>query len=147
MKVLKTILFGTDFTGNSHAAFECALTLASLSGAKLHVLHVIGELADHRRSMIQPEAFEIMEKEVERHAIEEMQAFCKRHLGGILHSSEVVLGIPFQQLIKRAEEIGADMIVIGTHGQMPLENVLVGSTAERVVRRSRIPVLTVRAPE
>lgn len=147
MKELKTILFGTDFTDNSRAAFDYALTLASLSGAKLHVLHVIGELVDQRRSMIQPEAFELLEKEVEIHAVKEMNAFCKTHLAEVPHSSEVVLGVPFQQIIKRAEEIKADLIVIGTHGHMPLENVLVGSTAERVVRRSKIAVLTVRATE
>jgi nucleotide-binding universal stress UspA family protein len=147
MKELKTILYGTDFTASSAAAFEYALTLTRLSGAKMHLLHVIGELADKRRSMIQPEAFELMEKEVELHAFKEMANFCKKHLNNVPHSSEVVLGVPFQQIIKRAEEIKADLIVIGTHGHMPLENVLVGSTAERVVRRSKIPVLTVRAPE
>lgn len=146
MKELKTILFGADFTDNSVAAFDYALTLARLSGAQLHVLHVIGELADWRRSMIQPESFELMEKEVEIHAVKEMKAFCGKHLTGVPHSSEVVLGVPFQLIIKRAEEIKADLIVIGTHGHMPLENVLMGSTAERVVRRSKIPVLTVRAP-
>jgi nucleotide-binding universal stress UspA family protein len=145
MKELKTILFGADFTDNSAAALDYALTLASLSGARIHLLHVIGELADWRRSMIQPQAFELMEKEVEIHAVKEMKSFCEKHLAGIPHSSEVVLGVPFQQIIKRAEEIKADLIVIGTHGHMPLENVLVGSTAERVVHRSKIAVLTVRA--
>jgi nucleotide-binding universal stress UspA family protein len=146
MKELKTILFGADFTDNSDAAFDYALTLANLSGARLHVLHVIGELADWRRSMIQPEAFEVMEKEVEIHAVKEMKAFCGKHLAGVPHSSEVVLGVPFQLIIQRAEEIRADLIVIGTHGHTPLENILLGSTAERVVRRSKVPVLTVRAP-
>jgi nucleotide-binding universal stress UspA family protein len=147
MKELKTILCGIDFTDSSYNAFEYALTLATMAGAKLHLLHVIGELADHRRSMIQPEAFELLEKEVEIHAFQEMKAFCKKHLEGVPHNSEVVLGVPFQQIIQRAESIKADLIVIGTHGHMPLENVLVGSTAERVVRRSKVPVLTVRSKE
>jgi nucleotide-binding universal stress UspA family protein len=147
MKELKTILFGADFTDSSKVALDYALTLVRLSGAKLHALHVIGELADQRRSRIQPETFELMEKEVEIHAIQEMKAFCNEHLAGIPHSSEVVLGVPFVQIIKRAEEIKADLIVIGTHSQTPLENMLMGSTAERVVRRSKIAVLTVRTTE
>jgi nucleotide-binding universal stress UspA family protein len=147
MNRLQTILFGADFTDNSRAALDYAVTLAKLAGARLHVLHVIGELADQRRSRIQPETFELMVKEVEIHAIQEMKSFCATHLAGIPHSSEVVLGVPYQQIIERAEGVNADLIVIGTHGHTPLETFLVGSTAERVVRRSKIAVLTVRAPE
>jgi nucleotide-binding universal stress UspA family protein len=145
VKQIKKILYGTDFTERSELAFDYAETLARLAGAELHILHVIGELADRRRGMILPEAFEILEREVEVQAVKEMKNFCRKRLKGISYTTEVVLGIPFQQIIRSAQEIKADLIVIGTHGQMALEHVLVGSTAERVVRRSEIPVLTVRA--
>jgi nucleotide-binding universal stress UspA family protein len=145
VKKISRILYGTDFTERSELAFDYAETLARLAGAELHILHVIGELADRRRGMILPEAFEILEREVEVQAVKEMKNFCRKRLKGISYTTEVVLGIPFQQIIRSAQEIKADLIVIGTHGQMALEHVLVGSTAERVVRRSEIPVLTVRA--
>jgi nucleotide-binding universal stress UspA family protein len=145
MKQIKKILYGTDLTERSEPAFRYAETLARLAGAELHVLHVIGELADRRRSLIPPEHFEILEKEVEVHAVKEMEAFCEEKIQGIRYTTEVAVGIPFQEILRCAREIGADLIVIGTHSQMALEHVLVGSTAERVVRRSEIPVLTVRA--
>jgi nucleotide-binding universal stress UspA family protein len=145
MKQIKKILYGTDLTERSEPAFRYAETLAKLAGAELHILHVIGEMADRRRTLIPQEHFEILEKEVEVHAVKEMEDFCRKNIEGIRYTSEVAVGVPFQKILQRAREIRADIIVIGTHGQMALEHVLVGSTAERVVRRSEIPVLTVRA--
>jgi nucleotide-binding universal stress UspA family protein len=59
----------------------------------------------------------------------------------------VVPGIPYDEIIKKAEEINADLIVVGTHGRTGLDHVLFGSTAEKVVRKSTIPVMTIRIKE
>lgn len=148
MKTIKRILYATDFSESSMPASDYTLTLAELAGAEVHVLHVIGEFADQRKSMIQPEAMALLEREVEVHAVKEMEAFCRdRFDGEIAYTTEVVLGIPFQEIIKKACEIAADLIVVGTHGRTGLEHVIVGSTAERLVRRSPVPVLTVRGQE
>jgi len=148
MKTIRKILYATDFSESSAPASDYALTLAKLAGAEVHVLHVIGEFADQRKSMIQPEAMAMLEREVEVHAVKEMEAFCKaRFAGRTAYTTEVVLGIPFQEIIKKARDIAADLIVVGTHGRTGLEHVIVGSTAERLVRRSPIPVLTVRCQE
>ena len=56
-------------------------------------------------------------------------------------------GIPYDEIIKKGEEIEADVIVLGTHGRTGLDHMLFGSTAEKVVRKSSIPVLTVRIQE
>jgi nucleotide-binding universal stress UspA family protein len=145
MKTIKKILYATDFSESSVPACDYALTLAKLAGAKIHVLHVIGEFADRRKSMIQPEAMALLEREVEIQAVKEMGAFCKEKFDGdIPYTTEVVMGIPFQEIIKKAGELSADLIVVGTHGRTGLEHVIVGSTAERLVRRSPVPVLTVR---
>jgi nucleotide-binding universal stress UspA family protein len=145
MKQIKKILYATDLTERSEPAFEQAEMLAKLAGAELHILHVVAEMTDARRGMMQPETFELMEKEVETHALQEMNAFCRNRLkGSNFCTTEVVVGIPFEQIIRRAREIKADLIVVGTHGQTALEHALMGSTAERIVRRSEIPVLTVR---
>jgi nucleotide-binding universal stress UspA family protein len=53
-------------------------------------------------------------------------------------------GVPFLEILKAAGEMQADLIVLGTHGRTGLAHVLLGSVAERVVRRSACPVLTVR---
>ena len=56
----------------------------------------------------------------------------------------VVRGVPFVEIIRTAKEKNADMIVIGTHGRTGIDHMLFGSTAEKVVRKSPCPVLTVR---
>lgn len=145
MVQLKTILYATDFSESSEPASRTALYLAKLSGATIHVLHVISELAESRRARIQAEAFDIFEKEVETNIVKEMEQFCSdKFEGDVDYLTETVIGRPFQEIIKKADDIRADLIIMGTHGRTGLEHVIVGSTAERVVRRSHIPVLTVR---
>lgn len=146
MKTIKKILYATDFSESSVPACDYALTLAKLAGASLHVLHVIGELTEKKRARIPPEAFTLFEKEVEANVVKEMEEFCKEKFDGeVGYVTETVIGIPFEVIIGKAESVGADLIVMGTHGRTGLEHVIVGSTAERVVRRSAIPVLTVRS--
>lgn len=145
MKTIKKILYATDFSESSVPACDYALTLAKLAGAELHVLHVIGELTEKKRARIPPEAFTVFEKGVEVNVIKEMEAFCEEKFDGeVEYVTETVIGIPFEEIIGKAEAIAADLIVLGTHGRTGLEHVIVGSTAERVVRHSSIPVLTVR---
>ncbi|KIH76377.1 Nucleotide-binding universal stress protein, UspA family [Geoalkalibacter ferrihydriticus] len=146
MVPIRKILYATDFSESSAPACAYAQTIAQLADAQIHVLHVIGELADSRRSRIPPEAFEIFEKEIELYVVKEMEEFCRRHLGDtVTYTSETIIGNPCQTILAAAQQQKADLIVMGTHGRTGLEHVLVGSTAERVVRRSSIPVLTVRA--
>jgi len=58
----------------------------------------------------------------------------------------VVKGVPFNEIINAATEISVDLIVIGTHGRTGISHVMLGSVAEKVVRKSLCPVLTVRMP-
>jgi len=145
MKQLKTILYATDFSDSSAAATETARYLARLVDARLHVLHVIGELAAMQRTMIPPSALETLEKEIEKQAVVQIEQFCLKHFGDqVATETHTVIGIPFKEILAKASEIKADLIVIGTHGSTGIEHVIVGSTAERLLRRtSKIPVLAV----
>lgn len=144
MRDITNILFATDFSDSSRPAAEYALTLAKLTGAHLHVLHVINELDEHQRVMIPREAFQILEKELEVQAVKELVSFCKEQANGLPTTTYAVVGAPFLKILETGGDVKADLIVMGTHGRTGMEQVIVGSTAERVVRRSRIPVLTVR---
>ncbi len=144
---INNILFATDFSDSSQQAADYAVTLAKLTGATLHVLHVINELDEHQRVMIPREAFLILEKEVEVQAIKELKKFCKEQAESLTTVTYAVVGAPFRKILETGEKIKADLIVMGTHGRTGMEHVIVGSTAERVVRRSKIPVLTVRCED
>ena len=127
---IKNILFATDFSDSSQQAADYAVTLAHLTDAKLHVLHVINELDEHQRVMIPREAF--------------LVKFCREQTEGLSTVTHAVVGAPFKVILEMGGKVNADLIVMGTHGRTGIEHVIVGSTAERVVRRSKIPVLTVR---
>lgn len=141
------ILFATDFSEASQPASEYAVTLAKLTGSQLHVLHVINELDEHQRVMIPREAFKVLEKEVGVQAVKELNRFCKEQASGLDIKTYAVVGSPFKKILEMGDKTNADMIIMGTHGRTGIEHVIVGSTAERVVRRSKIPVLTVRCDD
>jgi nucleotide-binding universal stress UspA family protein len=141
---IQNILFATDFSDSSQQAADYAVTLAHLTDATLHVLHVINELDEHQRVMIPREAFLVLKKEVEVQAVKELEKFCKEHTKGLSTATHAIVGAPFKVILDMGGKVNADLIVMGTHGRTGMEHVIVGSTAERVVRRSKIPVLTVR---
>jgi len=147
MKQFNNILFATDFSDASGPAADYAMSLAKLTGAHLHVLHVINELDEHQRVMIPREAFQLLEKEIELQSIKELNRFCKEQASGLSTTTHAVVGTAFQKILETGDQINADLIVMGTHGRTGMEHVIVGSTAERVVRRSKIPVLTVRGQD
>lgn len=144
-KKITNILYATDFSDSSIPASAYASMLAKLTGAKLYILHVISELTDQRRTMIHQEFFKTFEKGVEQEALHDMANLRESQFQGFENlECLTVIGTPFQEIMRQAEACSADLIVMGTHGRTGIEHVLVGSTAERVVRNSKIPVLTVR---
>lgn len=146
MKTIAKILYATDFSESSAPAWDYAQSLARLSGADLHVLHVVSELSENRRRLIPSDTFTLLEKEVEENAAEETKRFCRENCAeGVDYTVEAVIGTPHTEIIRKAAEVNADLIVMGTHGRTGIEHALVGSNAERVVRHSPVPVLTVRA--
>ncbi|MEI9476876.1 MAG: universal stress protein [Deltaproteobacteria bacterium] len=143
--MFKKILFCTDFSENSNYAFTYALNLAKTYKGKLFILHVIPEPVDIYRPTEQQEALvkkyqkKAIDEEVTTHYVKEMTGFKDYKL--LLKE-----GVVFNEIIETAKDEAASIIVMGTHGRMGLEDILMGSTAERVVRKSPVPVLTVRLP-
>ena len=148
MKEFKTILFASDFSENSAYAFEYARDLAIKYQALLLIVHVINEPVDLRGFYVPHISFETLEEEIEEGARKMMDKFCGVHLRDYdNYETFIVPGIPYDEIIKKAEEVSADLIVMGTHGRSGLDHVLFGSTAEKVVRKSPVPVMTIRYSE
>ena len=144
----KTILFATDFSEGSDFAFQAALSLARKYDGKLIVIHVINEPVDLRGFYVPHISFDKLEEEIEQGAEKLMEKFCRTHMQDFSnYETHVLPGIPYDEIIKRAETHNADLIVLGTHGRTGLDHVLFGSTAEKVVRKSPIPVMTIRIQE
>jgi universal stress protein A len=151
---LHRILLPTDFSDAAACAVPYACELAGQFGAELHVLFVIHDLASEVPDFGMGLAFPgYLERLPERSQKLEEEAV--EHLAKVLPDgwdrSRVVLatrkGPPFQRIIEYAREHQTGLIVMGTHGRGMLSHTLLGSVAERVVRKAPCPVLTVRPDE
>lgn len=143
--LIKTILFPTDFSQGARAAMEYAVAMAKDCQAKLILLYVIQDISIAEwyipSSLSAADLVEDMQKSATKE-MEKWQAEAKQQLKDV--ESLVLRGVPFVEIIKTAKDKKADMIVIGTHGRTGIDHMLFGSTAEKVVRKSHCPVLTVR---
>ena len=147
MKPFNKILTAIDFSENSDYAFDYALTLAKQFDSELIILHVINEPVDLRGFYVPHISFEQLEKEIEEGAEKMMAKFCSSKMGDFTNfTTSIVTGIPYEEIIRSAQETAASLIVLGTHGRTGLDHLIFGSTAERVVRGASCPVLTIRLP-
>jgi len=148
MKDFSTILFATDFSDISDYAFDYALSMANKFGSRLVVVHVINEPVDLRGFYVPHISFESLENEITEAAEKMMKKFCDRKMSEYTnYETAIITGVPYEEILRKAEEVDASLIVLGTHGRAGIDHILFGSTAERVVRRSRCAVMTVRPPE
>lgn len=147
--MIRSILAPTDFSRASRHAVEYAAGLAEHFGATLWLVHVsAAPLAEHETE--HPGAVGIYHRAREEQAqhvrqrIAELVAELAEQHEGLKVESELRVGVPYAAIIDASTELGVDMIVMGTAGLTGFSHFLIGSTAERVVRLSKIPVLTVR---
>ena len=144
---LKKILVPTDFSACSDAALRYARALCEAFDAELHLLHVVQD------PYTQPWAAEAFPTPLGE-MLEQWQQQARDRLATLVPEQETsrsrmatVVGSPFYEIVRYAEEQRIDLIVIGTHGRGPIGHMLLGSVAEKVVRKSPCPVLTVRQPQ
>ena len=148
MVKLQRILCPTDFSELSVGAVNYAVLLAEAFGAELHVLHVVDQAYQYWMA-VGPETLPVgpTPKELMTIAKKQMDEFADQYVPEKVQASrEVLSGRPFLEIIRVAKERKSDLIVIGTHGRGALKQVLLGSVAEKVVRKAPCPVLSVREP-
>src|SRR5262245_12944554 len=141
MLPLHTILHPTDFSERSRNALHLACALARDYGARLVILHVAALPTVVSAEGVLPPDPELLYREA------------KEQLGRLeVPDANVRVerrfeeGVPVTVILHVAEEIHADLIVMGTHGRTGLARLLMGSVAEQVVRKASCPVLIVTTP-
>lgn len=146
---LRNILYPTDFSEHSLVALPMALDLTDRYGATLHCLHVLdlGHEFFLASGYIAP--FPIDEASVQHSVEEHLGRFVEEHVQQDKRPlcQKVVLGKPFVEIIRYCQDEKIDLIVLGTHGHSALASILLGSVAEKVVRKAPCAVLTMRHPE
>lgn len=139
---MRTILVGVDFSEHSDRALERAFLLGRVLGAKVHVLHACPLLA-YALGDAHPDASDFEER-VHAHVDAELARLRTRaEVAGSVLVTHRVDGNPGPAVAAFADELGADLVVVGTHGRTGLDRMLLGSVAERVLRLAHVPVLVV----
>ncbi|HKR12605.1 MAG TPA: universal stress protein [Pyrinomonadaceae bacterium] len=140
---LNRVLLATNFRPSSVAATQLATNIANQLGAELHAVYVIGDYFE-QISVMFPEGGLAALTRV-RSYVQERMAHLARANGPA--ETHVVEGRPYQEIVKLAAKIDADLIVLGTavHGSLFGNNQVLGSEIERVIRNSPCPVLCVPA--
>lgn len=144
---ITNILVPVDFSPHAQRAFGYATALARRLGARLTLVHVVEDpftTGAWGAEVYIPDVGELLQN---------LTAAAERQLTslkdgaatqGVTVKTTVITGRPAQSIIEHAASEGCDLIVMGTHGRTGLSHVVMGSVAERVLRRAPCPVLTVR---
>lgn len=142
----KQILCPVDFSDFSDYAMRYAALLALKFDARLTLLHVVAPI-------MVPLPGDGLVPPMRQADIADIADACKGRLAqaagdltpqGIAVACQVTSGVPYLEIIRVADEAHADMIVMGTHGRSGLVHLMIGSVAERVVRKAPCAVLTVK---
>ena len=155
---IKKILYATDLSKNSAYAFRYAVNSAKQHNAELVILHVM-EVIDTTTRNLMSAYVDFTEKEKEKAAyakdriekrlkvffdkarVEDPQ-FTKTNI-----STEICEGYPAEEILRKADELSCDAIVMGTHGKGLLSRTFLGSVAKKVLRRTRKPVFIIPLPK
>ena len=142
MNPIRSILVTTDFSETSYAAFDIAREVARRFDARIALLHVLD-------AQLPPLVFEtsgIGVGQFEKTRTDQVESRIERVAAQLGTGVEtiVVSGTPHIEIVRIADDKAIDLVVIATHGRGFLTHAILGSTAERVVRRACCPVLTVR---
>ena len=141
---LKRILVPLDFSSSSRRALRFAREWAARFGSEVFLLHVIEPMNTFGVLGTEP-IMPLLPPDFHEQARAELENFVRQEFPDSAKVSVHLRdGIAYDEIATAARELGADIIIIATHGRSGLSHVLLGSTAERVVRHAPCPVLTLR---
>jgi nucleotide-binding universal stress UspA family protein len=142
-KLFRRILVPHDFSASADLALREAAALAAKSGGRIHVMHALdwSQIPLHPPGVAMPSPITLAPQ-----VQESLARLVRKRLGSVRVpvTISVAVGKPIACILDAAR--GADCIVMATHGRTGLLHAVMGSVAERVVRYSPIPVLTIRPP-
>ena len=140
------ILVPTDGSAGVERAIEHAADLASAHGATIHAVYVVNTASFASLPMETSwEGVNDMLRDEGETALAQVRDIAEPR--GVRVETHLLEGGPSREIVRFAEEQNCDLVVMGTHGRGGIDRLLLGSVAERVVRSSPVPVLTVRVGE
>jgi nucleotide-binding universal stress UspA family protein len=158
---IEKLLYATDLSKNSAYAFRYAVNSAKNHDARIHILHVLERIPPSAEALARnfvggkklEQLYEAGRTEVVEKIEKRLEDFCQKELknqpDGLKRvvSVQVVKGDPAGIILQKAEELKVDTVIMGTHGKGFLIHAFLGSVAEKVLQRIKIPVFIVPIPE
>ena len=143
--MFKKILYPTDFSDVSKKAINYIKQLKDAGTQEVVVLHVLNEKGVEAMALYASGSFDELLQRVEKEAADEMKKIeVDLKESGFKVKLRTEIGIPLTDILKVEEEEGVSAIVIGSHGKSNVEEMLLGSVSEKVIRKSKNPVLVIR---
>ncbi len=143
---LDRILFSSDFSIHSEEAMKLTCTLANRFGAHVDVVHVLEKLPDYL--MYGSGEGLVLENQGRAMAIEALNELGQQlEAKGLSHATHLIEGVTADAISDKADRLGSDVIVMGTHGFSGFAHAVIGSVTERTLRLAPCSVLTTRAPQ
>jgi len=159
---IQTILYCTNLGPEAAHVFRYAISQAQHYKAVIHILHVVEPLSPFAKGLVEQyitsQEVESIQSKSKNYVLERIKkriaSFCEKETCNLFEGSEIIHGIsvlegqPLEIILSKADDIQADLIVIGCHRRWHLTSSgILGSTARKVVNAATIPVLTVFTPE
>jgi nucleotide-binding universal stress UspA family protein len=141
---MKKVLWPTDFSANAEKALDYVASLSEKYQTEVHVLYVIPEIALHEAwyGDFDPSHIEKIQEWEAKTAKKRLDQICNTYLKGCpLYIKHVATGDPAEEILKLIDQEKIDMVVMASHGQKG--HFHFGSVAEKVVKNSAVPVITV----
>ena len=144
MPEIKHILCAVDFSEISIKVAEYAKAMATALNADITALYVAPSLAQYVEFNVQTSNIDDFVKGIVDGASENMDKFLDKHFPDQNVKGRVVTGYAAEEILEVADEISADLIILGTHGRKGIDKILFGSVAEKVIKSAKAPVLSMR---
>jgi nucleotide-binding universal stress UspA family protein len=144
MKQIKKILFPINLDDKYWVYLAWVSTFTELSGATLYVLYVMPELEEFVSLYSPPESIQKFQEKAVRAAKERMEADVQKFFKNFRKLViRVEVGKPAQKILEVANQVGIDLIIMGTHGRKGLEYTIFGSVCREVMREASCPVVSI----
>jgi nucleotide-binding universal stress UspA family protein len=157
---IKKILYATNLGPGAPYVYRYALSLAQVYQAKIYVVNAMEPLSPFGQSLVElhishnqsEQMHEEARQKAKNNILYRVQKLCTKESScitdgeNLVANIEVIEGQAYQVILKKAEEMGADVIVMGTQSHSILEEVMLGSTARKVLHTTSTPALLVRIP-
>ena len=144
MVEIRKILCAVDFAEMSPQVAAYAQTLAKCLDAEVHAVFVASTLERYRHFDVPAASFQNLADNIAQESEKKMDSFIKENFSISNVKGKILKGYADEEILNYARQENIDLIILGTHGKKRVDRVFFGSVAEKVVKASEIPVMTIR---